>query len=50
MDLENLLKCIIETVQEEGARNIEGYEMFNDTKGIEFEIEGKKFDIRISEK
>lgn len=50
MDLENLLKCIIEKVEDEGAENIKGYEMMGDTKGIEFEIEGKKFDIRVIEK
>lgn len=50
MDLENLLKCVIERMQEEGATNINTYEILRDTKGIEFEIEGKKFDIRVSEK
>lgn len=40
----------IEKVEDEGAINIKGYEMISSTKGIEFEIEGKKFDIRVIEK
>lgn len=50
MDLENLLKCIIEKVEDEGATIKEVYEMVSSTKGVEIEIEGKKFDIRIIEK
>lgn len=47
--MEELLKNIIEMVQEEGAINIEGYDLLSD-KGIEFKLNGKKFDIRIMEK
>lgn len=49
MELEKLLKNIIEMVQEEGANNIEGYNLLGD-KGVEFKLNGKKFDIRIMEK
>lgn len=49
MELENLLKSVIELVQEEGAINIEGYDLLC-AKGIDFKLNGKKFDIRIIEK
>lgn len=50
MDLENLLKCLIEKVQDEGAENINKYELMSTCKGFDLEIEGKKFEIRVCEK
>lgn len=49
MELENLLKAVINLVNEQGASGIEEYNL-NLAKGIDFELNGKAFDIRIIEK
>jgi len=50
MDLENLIKTIKEMLEENGAENIEQYELLSNVKGVEVLIENKKFDIRITER